>query len=175
MLQTGKCTFKPVALFGNGKHCPQVDVRGGRLASFASAWWIMLDNVSHCCPENVPVQSSPPRPPSASSLDSPGQVCSPNCNLDKTKRETAPRLSTHHLSLLVQLSLPFPALIVAGGGQDMEEEEQKVQSARQHLANWIRLHPDLPCSPPPTLDTWSFPSAFLVCTSWMQNQPFPSR
>jgi len=30
-------TFKPVALLGNGKHCPQLEVRGGRLASFASA------------------------------------------------------------------------------------------------------------------------------------------
>ena len=52
MLQNFKYTFKPIALLGNGKHCPQLEVRGGRLASFASAWWVIslaifLGNVSH--------------------------------------------------------------------------------------------------------------------------------
>ena len=110
-------------------------------------------------PENVPEQSSPPRPPSASSLDSPEQVCSPNCYLENKEKE---RPSTHHLPLLVQLSLPVPTLIVAGGGQDLEEEEQKVPSAGQHLANRILLDPDLSCSPPILGVFLRFPCVYIA-------------
>ena len=39
-------TFNPVALFGKGKHWPQVGVQGGRLASFASAWEILSSVLS---------------------------------------------------------------------------------------------------------------------------------